>query len=135
MNGNHASRDDWGPEMHYGEIGCRPQDLEAFDDLAEPAGPRQPRRIQLEPDSVEHGLTQLVLSLVELVRRLLEKQALRRVEGGSLTPEQVERLGTTLMRLEEQMDELKRHFKIENLNFDLGPLGTLYEDDQAGGVP
>ena len=70
--------------------------------------PDQPRRIRLEPQSVEQGLTRLVLSVIELVRRLLEKQALRRVESGALTPEQVERLGTTLMRLEEQMDELKQ---------------------------
>jgi hypothetical protein len=109
--------------------------LEAFDELAEPTGPRQPGRIALNPDSVERGLTQLVLSLVELVRRLLEKQALRRVEGGSLTPEQIERLGTTLMRLEEQMDELRRHFKIEDLNIDLGSLGTLYDDDLTGEMP
>lgn len=122
--------------MRYGEIRCSPRDLEAFDELEQPAGPRQPRRIELEPHKVEHGLTQLVLSVVELVRRLLEKQALRRVEGGTLTPEQVERLGTTLMRLEEQMDELKRHFQIEDLNLDLGPLGTLYDDeDPAGGMP
>jgi hypothetical protein len=114
--------------MRYGEIRGRPEDLEAFDEIARPARPGQPRRIQLEPHSVEQGLTRLVLSVIELVRRLLEKQALRRVEGGALTPEQVERLGSALMRLEEQMDDLKRQFQIEDLNLDLGPLGTLFDE-------
>jgi Gas vesicle protein K len=120
--------------MRYGEIRCRPEDLAAFEGPARQDDVGQPRRIHLEPHSVEQGLAQLVLSLVELVRRLLEKQALRRIEGGSLSADQVERLGTTLMRLEQQMDELRRQFKIEDLNLDLGPLGALY-DDGTGEVP
>lgn len=119
--------------MRYGEIRGRPEDLEAFEEPTEPPRPKLPRRINLEPEKVERGLTQLVLSLVELIRRLMEKQALRRIEGGSLTAEQVERLGTTLMRLEEQMEELKDHFKIENLNIDLGPLGNLFDESDRGG--
>ena len=112
--------------MRYGEIRGRPEDFEAFAEPTE-AAPRRalPGRINLDPEQVERGLTQLVLSLVELVRQLMEKQALRRIEGGSLTVEQVERLGTTLLRLEQQMGELKDHFQIENLNIDLGPLGSL----------
>ena len=113
-----------------GEVRGSPEDLEAFAEEAEtPQPPLQlPRRIALEPEKVERGLTQLVLSLVELIRRLLEKQAIRRVEGGSLSPEEVERLGTTLMKLEEQMEILKVHFKIESLDIDLGPLGNLFDD-------
>jgi gas vesicle protein GvpK len=122
--------------MRYGEIRGSLEDLEAFE---EPAGTAPqvalPRRINLEPNQVERGLTQLVLSLVELVRRLMEKQALRRIEGGSLTSGQAENLGMTLMRLEEQMEVLKKHFKIDNLNIDLGPLGNLFDDgsDRGGG--
>jgi hypothetical protein len=114
--------------MRYGEVRGRPEDLEAFHETAEPPRPRLPGRINLEPEKVERGLTQLVRSLVELLRQLMEKQALRRVESGSLTVEQVERLGTTLMRLEQQMQELKNHFQIENLDIDLGPLGHLIDE-------
>lgn len=86
-----------------------------------------PRRINAEGERIERGLAQLVLTLVELVRQLLERQALRRVEGGSLSEDEVERLGTALMRLEERMEELKHEFGLEDedLNLDLGPLGRL----------
>lgn len=84
-------------------------------------------RINVDHERVDQGLAKLVLTLVELIRKLVEKQALRRVEGGSLTSEEVERLGMTLMRLEEKMKELKAHFGLadEDLNIDLGPLGKL----------
>jgi hypothetical protein len=114
--------------MNYGEVRGRTEDLEAFAQPAVVAEPQLARRVNLEPDKLEKGLTQLVLSLVELVRKLLEKQALRRIEGGSLTETQVERLGVTLMRLEEHMEKLKTHFGIESLNLDLGPLGNLWDD-------
>jgi len=80
-----------------------------------------------DPRSVERGLAALVLTLVELLRQLMERQALRRVEDGSVTGEQAERLGYTLMRLNERMDELVAEFGLdrEDLNIDLGPLGTL----------
>ena len=119
--------------MHYGEIRGRPEDLEAFAEPSVTPRPKLPRRINLDPEQVERGLTQLILFLVELVRRLMEKQALRRIAGGSLTTDQVERLGTTLMRLEAQMAELKDHFQIENLNIDLGPLGNLLDEHDRGG--
>lgn len=113
--------------MRYAEVRARPDDLAFF---AEERGPKveQPRRIALEPDNIEHGLVQLVLSVIELIRQLLEKQALRRVESGRLTAEQEEKLGVTLQRLEEKMDELKRHFQIDDLNLDLGPLGTTIDE-------
>lgn len=84
-------------------------------------------RIALNPESVKNGLGQLVLTLVELVRQLLEKQALRRIEGGSLTDDEVERLGLTFLELDKQMKWLKEEFGLtdEDLNLDLGPLGTL----------
>lgn len=90
------------------------------------AGPL-PRRINLDPDRVEQGLVTLVLSLIELLRRLLERQALRRMEAGSLTAEEVERVGLAFLKLEEKMEELKAHFNLtdEDLNLNLGPLGDL----------
>jgi hypothetical protein len=85
------------------------------------------RRINAEPEGVERGLAQLVLTIVELLRQLMERQALRRVEAGGLSDEQIERLGETLMLLSERMEELKRDFGLEDrdLNLDLGPLGRL----------
>jgi len=86
-----------------------------------------PSRIDADPEQVEKGLAQLVLTLVELLRQLMERQALRRMENDTLTDEQVERLGETFMRLERRMEELKRHFGLEDedLNLNLGPLGDL----------
>ena len=85
------------------------------------------RRIEADPENVERGLAQLVLTLVELLRQLMERQALRRVEAGNLDEETVERLGRTLMALEARMEELKETFGLEDedLNLDLGPLGRL----------
>ncbi|WP_431955636.1 gas vesicle protein K [Nocardia lijiangensis] len=84
-------------------------------------------RIDTDPESVERGLVTLVLTLVELLRQLMERQALRRVDDGDLTEAQIERIGTTLMLLEQRMAELRDHFGLspEDLNIDLGPLGTL----------
>jgi len=76
-------------------------------------------------------LVSLVLTLVELLRQLMERQAIRRVDRGGLTDEQIERIGTTLMLLEEKMTELREHFGLEpeDLNIDLGPLGPLLSTD------
>jgi hypothetical protein len=86
-----------------------------------------PRRVNADPESVERGLAQLVLTLVELLRQLMERQALRRMDHGTLDDEQIERLGLTFMRLAERMEELKAEFELsdEDLNLDLGPLGSL----------
>ena len=85
------------------------------------------RRVDADPENVERGLVQLVLTIVELLRQLMERQALRRVEAGNLDDETVERLGRTLMALESRMEELKETFGLadEDLNLDLGPLGRL----------
>jgi len=84
-------------------------------------------RIDADPESVEKGLVTLVLTLVELLRQLMERQALRRVDQGTLTDDQVEKVGSTLMALEDRMAELREHFglTVEDLNLDLGPLGPL----------
>ena len=85
------------------------------------------RRVNADRDSLEKGLAQLVMTLIELLRQLLERQALRRIDGGSLSPDEVERLGETFMLLEQRMEELKEAFGLEDedLNLDLGPLGQL----------
>jgi len=86
-----------------------------------------PRRVNADPERVEQGLAQLVLTLVELLRQLMERQALRRMEQGSLTDDQIERLGETFMKLEQRMQELKAEFGLDDrdLNLSLGPLGDL----------
>ncbi len=89
-----------------------------------------PQHIDCSPESVEQGLARLVLTLVELLRRLLERQAIRRMEGGSLSDEEVERMGLALMRLEQKVHELTGAFGLrpEDLNLDLGPIGKLLDE-------
>ena len=84
-------------------------------------------RINIDPKNVEKGLAKLVLTIVELLRQLMEKQAARRVERGSLTDEEIEKVGEALINIEEKMKELKEVFglKDEELNINLGPLGNL----------
>jgi hypothetical protein len=96
---------------------------------ADPARRDPARRLRLDgdPAAVEKGLATLVLTIVELLHQLMERQALRRVEDGSLSDDQIERIGSTLMALESRMAELREHFGLEpeDLNLDLGPLGPL----------
>jgi len=86
-----------------------------------------PDRINADPEHVENGLARLVLTVIELLREILEHQAIRRMDGGTLTEEQIERLGLALLKLNERMEELKTTFGLtdEDLNIDLGPLGRL----------
>lgn len=86
-----------------------------------------PDRINADPEHVEQGLARLVLTVVELLREVLEHQAIRRMDGGTLTDAEIERLGLGLMKLNQRMDELKTIFGLtdEDLNIDLGPLGRL----------
>jgi len=88
---------------------------------------RDDLRLNADPERVERGLAQLVLAVVDLLRELMERQALRRMEAGSLDEEEVERLGTAFMKLEQRMEELKEHFELtdEDLAMNLGPLGNL----------
>lgn len=85
------------------------------------------RRIDADPEDVERGLVTLVLTVVELLRQLMERQALRRVDQGDLSDEKVEQIGATLLALDERMAELREHFGLTpaDLNIDLGPLGPL----------
>lgn len=87
----------------------------------------RPPRIDTDPEAVERGLVTLVLTVVELLRQLMERQALRRVDDGSLTDDKIEEIGRTLMALDDRMSELTEHFGLTraDLNLDLGPLGSL----------
>ncbi len=104
-----------------------PDELDGFVEELETLGDALPSRIDADPENVEQGLAKLVLTLVELLRRVMERQAVRRMEAGSLSDEEIERLGTAFMRLDKRMSELKAIFGLagEDLNLDLGPLGDL----------
>ena len=84
-------------------------------------------KINLDPEKVKNGLGQLVLTLVKLLHELLERQAIRRMDAGSLTDSEIENIGVTLMKQAEEIDRLRREFSLEekDLNLDLGPLGKL----------
>ncbi len=86
-----------------------------------------PKRINTVSENVEKGLAKLVLTLIELLRKLMEKQAMRRIEADSLSDGEIERIGDTFMKLENKMKELKEIFDLsdEDLNLNLGPLGDL----------
>ncbi|HEX6465977.1 MAG TPA: gas vesicle protein K [Terriglobales bacterium] len=93
------------------------------------AGQGPPQRLDCTPENIEQGLAKLVLSLIELLRRLLERQAIRRMDGGDLDDAKIEEMGLALMKLEEKIVELSRHFGLTpaDLNMDLGPLGNLLD--------
>jgi hypothetical protein len=103
------------------------EDLETFTDELPGISRGLKARVDADPERVERGLAQLVLTLIDLLRQLMERQAIRRMEAGSLTDEQVERMGQTFMKLEQRMEELKSEFGLEDedLNLNLGPLGDL----------
>lgn len=104
------------------------QELEALrQELAKRVGDASPLRWNANPEEVQRAVIRLVLTLVDFVRQLLERQALRRMEHETLTPEETERVGLALMRLEQTVHDLSLQFGIppEELNLDLGPLGTL----------
>jgi Gas vesicle protein K len=93
----------------------------------EQASDRALSRLNANPEDIERGLSRLVLAVIELLRQLLERQAIRRIDAGSLTDVEIERLGDTFLRLEQQMIILKQTFGLtdDDLNIDLGPLGKL----------
>ena len=96
-------------------------------ELERAAAGRSPMRWNADPDDVRRSVAQLVLTLVEFVRKLLERQAIRRMETGTLTDDQTEDIGRALMQLEETVRDIARKFgiPIEDLNLDLGPAGKL----------
>ncbi|MFD0273446.1 gas vesicle protein K [Kitasatospora sp. NPDC127111] len=93
--------------------------------------PTAGRRVPLDPETVGRDLASLVLAVVELIRQLMERQALRRIDQGDLSEEQIERIGLTLMALDDRMTELRDRFGVtlDDLNLDLGPLGRLLSSD------
>ena len=104
-----------------------PDSIEAFETELRAVARTLPERINADPEHVERGLARLVLTVVELLRNVLEHQAVRRMDGGSLSDDDIERMGLALLRLNERMTELKAVFHLtdEDLNIDLGPLGSL----------
>ena len=84
-------------------------------------------RVNSDPEQLERGLASLVLTIIELLRQLMERQALHRIDHGNLSDEEVERLGRTFLALSERMEELKETFGLtdQDLNLNLGPLGDL----------
>jgi len=112
--------------MNSGKVLVEPPDDRAFPERRS-LDDALSRRINADAEGVEKGLAQLVLTIVELLRQLMERQALHRVELGTLSEEEIERMGETFMALAQRMDELKQQFGLDerDLNLDLGPLGTL----------
>lgn len=122
-----------GAPMGEAKVLHAPEDQAILDRFAGALGERRlelPQRIATDPDKVERDLARLVLSVIELLRQLLERQATRRVESGVLGPDEIERLGLTLMKLESRMGELKSAFGLQGreLTLDLGPLRDLVSD-------
>ena len=105
----------------------KPPDLDLFASDLPRVEDALPGRVNADPERLERGLAQLVLTVVELLRQLMERQALRRIDGGTLSEDQVERLGQTFMELDKRMEQLRAEFDLdpEDLNLDLGPLGRL----------
>lgn len=115
------------PADSFSKILGGSENLDDFLRGLEGLGNRVPSRVNANPQNVEKGLARLVLTLIDLLRQLMERQAIRRMEGGSLSDEEVERLGQTFMKLEQRIGELTQSFGLErsDLNIDLGPLGKL----------
>lgn len=104
-----------GPRSGAGEVSLRE------------VAPALPDKVNVDPEGAENGLARLVLTLIEVLRKVLEHQAIRRMEGGSLSEEEIERLGLGLLRLHDRMQELKNVFGLtdDDLQIDLGPLGRV----------
>jgi hypothetical protein len=108
-------------------VTASPGTAAAFERELGELAPALPERLDVDPAAADNGLARLVLTIIELLRDVLEHQAVRRMDGGTLDESEVERLGLALMRLDERMQELKGIFGLtdEDLNIDLGPLGRL----------
>ncbi len=110
------------------EASPRAADLDSLRTEIERRSTREgPPRWNPDPEEVQRSVAKLVLTLAEFIRKLLEKQAIRRMEAGTLTPGETEAVGLALMRLEETLHDMARRFDLspEDLNLDLGPLGRL----------
>jgi hypothetical protein len=105
----------------------RPPDLDSLSGAIPSIDSALSRRVNADPENLERGLAQLVLTIIELLRQLMERQALRRIDDGTLSEDQIERLGRTFMDLADRMEELRNEFGLDedDLNLNLGPLGNL----------
>jgi hypothetical protein len=118
------------PKRGSGRTAVRPlgaSDIDALRQELDRARRSAAPRWNADPEEVQRSVVKLVLTLVEFLRRLMERQAIRRMEAGTLTPEEIEAIGLALMRLEETIRDLAKRFRIDpdELNLDLGPLGSL----------
>ena len=104
-----------------------PMPIKSPGDLSHTVSPKGSRRLNLDAEKVKNGLGQLVLTVVKLLQELLERQAIRRIDAGSLNDDDIERIGFTLMKQHETIEKLRLEFGLEeeDLNLDLGPLGKL----------
>lgn len=109
------------------KVDVDPEDALAFARETKKSKRSLPDKLNLDAEKVEQGLAKLVLSLVELIRQLLEKQAMRRIDHGSVTDEEIERMGETFMKLEEKLVELRKAFNLseDDLNISLGPIQDI----------
>ena len=110
---------------------CEPSPYRFAMEIGDPgalASPDARTRVELEPGRMERSVLKLVLSLVELLRQVMEKQAIHRIEAGSLAPDEIDRLGRSLMEMESTIRELQVRFGIDDLNIDLGPVGNLLDE-------
>lgn len=116
------------PRKKQSLMPVKAEDLDALrHQLERTAQGKGPGRWNADPDDVQRSVIKLVLTLVEFLRQLMERQAIRRMEADTLSPEELERVGQALMKLEETIADLARQFDLdpEDLNLDLGPLGKL----------
>lgn len=113
--------------MHSHTSSLNKEELQLFVEEIKKTQKKHLNRINADPDKIEHDLAKLVLTIIELIRKLMEREVIRRMEGDTLTEDEIERLGEALIKLEEKMAELKNVFGLtdEDLNLDLGPLGNL----------
>jgi hypothetical protein len=102
--------------------------------VSTPSPSPKPAKVNISGEKMRNGLAQLILTVVELLRDLMEKQAIRRIEAGSLTEDETERLGNTFMSLKEELKKLKEHFDLDDddLNIDLGPLMVREDESRPG---
>ena len=134
LSGDLAALSDFAREL--AQLGNRPADeprpteWRGNEGQQRGSGASIPGRVNADQESVEQGLAKLVLALIDVLRQLLEKQAIRRMEAGSLTDEEVERMGETFLKLERKMAELKATFGLEDedLTLNLGPLRDLVSE-------
>ena len=105
----------------------KPRELYSFLQGLERLGHGLPTRVNADPHNVERGLARLVPTLIDLLRRLMERQAIRRMDAGTLTADEIESIGQALMKLEKTVRDIAARFDLapEDLNLDLGPIGKL----------